>query len=190
MSVRFLHLDTFNFIQTDEETWLFSGLSLIQNGYPESWTVFWESYGEYHWSRIGGVQEVVVRPYLDHPPLFQLLIGGWGMLTGNTGATPFDWKIIRIPMIVIAGLSIGMTTLLVKKIGTTGWAFFTLISFLFLPSHILTSRIIAAEHLIALCMTAVVVACYSYSTSQNIKQGQYKKYFLAVILLLSFLSPL
>lgn len=188
--IRVVNLSAFNLIKSDEETWLLSGLSLLQKGYPESWTVFWETYGNYYWTTMGGEEIVVISPYLDHPPLFQLIIGGWALLTGNTGSEAFNWIELRFIMIAIAFLTITTTTLFVARVCNREWGILTLISISFLPSHILSSRIIAAEHLIALVLMAVLLTLYFHWRDQDRKSSPAVRWPLYSILLLSFLAPL
>ena len=158
--LRATNLAAFHNIQNDEETWVMSGLSLLETGIPQSWTVFWETYGNYHWSLVGGEEKVVVTPYFDHPPLFQLLIGSWGHMVGQRLEAPFDWVRLRIPMIIISIATICVTAWWIYLLFGKAWAGFTLLSFVVLPSHILSSRLIAAEHLIALLLMITLVAVY------------------------------
>lgn len=188
--VRLVNLPAFNFIKADEETWLLSGLSLLKTGEPESWTAFWETYDQYYWSYAGGETRVVVRPYLDHPPLFQLFMGGWAVVTGNNGDVAFDWMVLRIPMILIAMLTIITTSFFVSKVFSFEWGAFTLFSFIVIPSHIVSSRIIAAEHLIALLLVGTLLACYWQVTQYSEKKPHTMSWPLFLILLLSFLAPL
>jgi hypothetical protein len=186
--IRSINLDKLDTIQNDEETWVLSGISLIQKGYPESWTVFWETYGEYHWSYIGGKQRVVVHPYLDHPPLFQLLMGGWAHVTENASRAPFDWTVLRIPMILVGMLTIVGTSLWVYHAYSTQWAIFTAASYIVLPTHILATRIIAAEHILALLLVVVVVALVKFL--ENGVQKRYAVGLLMFVCLVVFIAPL
>ncbi len=187
--VRTVELSKLNPIQDDEESWIISGVSLLENGYPESWTAFWNTYGTYHWSYLGGKERVVVRPYLDHPPGFQLLIGGWAVVTGNDTESSFNWSVLRVPMIFLALLTIFFTTLFVYKMFSRYWAVLTFLSFVVLPTHIIATRMIAAEHLIVLLMviTLYVLALYSHLEK---KVKRHTPWLLVVLCITAFCAPL
>lgn len=141
------NLGEFRPMDPDEVSWLMVGTSLIKTGKPTAWTMFGGAYG-----KAGIAAGETVTPYLDHPPLFSLLVGGWAYWLGETNAAQFNWELVRIPMIVISVLTIIVTWLFVRRVFGGTMANFVLLAFVFFPTHVVTSRIIAAEHLIGLLL--------------------------------------
>ncbi len=192
--VRSMNLSEFRTTEADEETWVMSGISLLTKGQPQSWTVFWDTYGSYEGLIFGGKEHVVVTPYLDHPPAFQIFIGSWALLSGNDGITVFNWSALRIPMIVIAVLTIGITSIFVSRVFGADWGVLTCISFSALPSHILSSRIIAAENLLALLLMSALLLTFlllngKYEKEINQKTAVYSWQFWLIVGI-CFIAPL
>ncbi len=80
---------------TDEFHYLWAGLTLMDKGSPESWS-FLHAYsqqkaligsGEYRL----GMGFHIVKPALDHPPLFSLVVGAYAKMTGSVlGTVPLQ----------------------------------------------------------------------------------------------------
>src|SRR5688572_7985044 len=69
----------------DEYHYVWAGLSLLEEGRPTTWSFLW-AYAQLG-ARIGTIQYegqhfYIVRPGLDHPPLFSLLAGGFARSVG------------------------------------------------------------------------------------------------------------
>ncbi|MFH1354200.1 MAG: glycosyltransferase family 39 protein [bacterium] len=182
------NLGGFHPMDADEKSWLMVGVSLLNERVPSSWSLF---------SHLGVAREAgcgqVMTPFLAHPPLFGLLIGGWARLTGQDDWCNFNWALIRVPMIIISVLTISVTYLLVKKLFGGRLALFTILAFVFFPSHIVTSRIVAAEHLVGLLL---ILGLYLFVLFETI-ETEYKRkmagagmVFLCVVSLLIKLSAI
>ena len=123
------------------------GSSLIRTGKPTSWSIFHRAY------KAAGIPESTDRTYtpaLDHPPLFSLLIGGWAVAIGERDLHHLTWSRLRVPMIGVALLSLWATWRFAGLLFGARVARFTLLAMTFMPSHIVTSRIIAVEHVTGL----------------------------------------
>lgn len=188
--LRVFRLDKFNTITSDEETWIISGLSLLNSGQPESWTVFWETYeamGEVYWKEVGDENRVLVKPYLDHPPVFQMLMGSWAALTQNNGDTVFNWWWLRLPMIGTALATITLTAVLARRLFDSVTAILSTVSFLVLPAHILAARVVAAEQLLALLLVGSLVLVQQYlDTKRQSSLG----WELGVLIFITFMAIL
>ena len=187
LGLRSIQLSEFRNIELDERAWILSGTSLLQTGLPRSWTAFWELYpmDSYTTVELGGKSDTVVQPYLDHPPLFSIMVGGWSILTGNATAGAFNWTVLRFPMIVISVLTILFTGLFVDQVFGRRHAWLTIISYSVLPVAVVSARIIAAEHVMAMLMMLglALLARYVYHP------GDHRKILLSLSLI-SFLAPL
>ncbi len=170
------------FLNNDEKSWLFNGTSLLSEGEPASWTIFWDREGV-----VSRMCNTVVVPYLAHPPLFSLLIGGWANIVGETDWCDINWGLIRLPMWLISGLTLWLTFWLMLQVGGKRMAVFSLAAFTFFPSHVVASRIVAAEHFIALLMLAAMAGWQKYETIKTKKQ---KRLIVGLLLLVSIIAPL
>ncbi|MEK7499544.1 MAG: phospholipid carrier-dependent glycosyltransferase, partial [Patescibacteria group bacterium] len=169
LCVRTQNLGALHPFENDEQSWLLMGTSLLQQGIPVSWTVFWDKYPTTEIFRYGGLEQLVVTPFLDHPPLFGLFIGAWAALTGNNTYRPLDWMALRMPMIALAMGTILFTGLFINKLFHSTLASVTAIVFLFFPAHIVASRFIAAEHAIAFLfmLSLYVFAVFDSENNKN-----------------------
>jgi hypothetical protein len=65
----------------DEYAWAWSGMTLLREGTPKAWSYL----GYYHdkpWITWRSWGYKIVRPWLDHPPLFSAVMGAW-MVAGG-----------------------------------------------------------------------------------------------------------
>ena len=166
-------LSEFRPSELDEKSWLMVGVSLFDTGVPSAWTIYDEVYGP-----AGALFGPVVKPYLDHPPLFSLFVGGWAYLLGENNPENFHWGLVRWPMIGIALASILVTFLFVRRVFGVAQALLTLSAFVFFPSHIIASRIIAPEHLIGLF---VILGLYLYAVYEQTERRRVR--LLSVVFL-------
>ena len=65
----------------DEYAWAWSGMTLLHDGTPKAWS-YLGCYHDLPWMSWRGWGYKIVRPWLDHPPLFSVVMGAW-MLAGG-----------------------------------------------------------------------------------------------------------
>ena len=184
--LRIVNLGDFQPILDDEKTWLMVGTSVIQTGVPSTWTLFYDAYMR------GGImpQGNIVTPYLDHPPLFSLMVGGWAWLVGETDVQNMDWAKVRLPMIILSIATIGLLYVYTKRVFGPTLALFTLAAMVFFPSHVVSSRFVAAEHWIGFLLIGGLYAYDVYSRSANQRQRSIAWYTLGAISLTAILVKL
>lgn len=143
----------------DEVAWTYLGSSLLADHVPTSWSYF-KSYGvEYQFKASlrptdGGQTEApLVRPVLDHPPLFSLLPG-----LAHWVSTTFkqqSWlefpaaTVFRAPMILLGTLNVFLLYLAAKYIlPNKKWALLAALFYAVWPAAVFSSRLVVAENLI------------------------------------------
>ncbi len=179
------NLGEFHPIDPDETSWLMVGTSLIATGEPTGWTIFQGVY-----FNAGVNAEALVTPYLDHPPLFSLIVGGWAYALGETDMKKLNWELVRIPMIVISILTIIFTYLFVRRAFGNTLAVFVLLAFVFFPSHVVTSRIIAAEHFIGLLLMIGLYLFVVFETTENSRVKRIMAMMMALLCVVSLMVKL
>ena len=180
--IRVQNLSSLHPFELDERVWLLAGTSLIQKGIPASWTIYWDKYKHIETTIYGGQNHVVVTPFLDHPPLFGIGMGAWAILTGNNTSKPLDWAILRLPMIALAIGTIVFTWLLLNQLFNPALATLTLVAFSFFPAHIIASRFIVAENIIAFLLVMCLWA-FSIIDTESRKKSHKTVFATAVIIL-------
>src|SRR3989344_8224923 len=68
----------------DEYAWTWLGISLINDNVPQSWSRH-PQYSNREDIIYQKTAFVLVKPYLEHPPLFGLVAGSYALLTGTEG---------------------------------------------------------------------------------------------------------
>ena len=66
----------------DEWAWAWAGLTLLTSGVPTGWS-YLGGYHAYHVIHLHGAGYPLVTPWLDHPPLFPLVVGASELLFGQ-----------------------------------------------------------------------------------------------------------
>lgn len=143
----------------DEYAWTWQGMNLIQQGVPISWS----PHPQYVNSQSIIYQQThfrIVRPFLEHPPLFGIVAGGFAILNGATDMYSLHLSQIRPLALILGMLSLALiialsTELYGKKIGI-----FVGILYATIPTIVIGSRIVQNENffipvwLFALFLTA------------------------------------
>lgn len=111
---RLIHYDQFPVYgeTQDEVAWTWLGSSLLKEGVPSAWSKF-SAYEGFEYKRIVGFGSLV-RPFLDHPPLFSLIPGFVHLATSEWSQIP-SVRVIRFPMIFLGTLNVFLLFLVAKK---------------------------------------------------------------------------
>lgn len=161
--LRFFHYPQFPvFGETADETaWTWLGSSLIQEGRPTSWSYFSQYVPDYVFRYDPNGQAPLVRPALDHPPLFSLLPGSIHSLMGAWDQAP-SAVAIRLPMVLLGTINtllffLVAYTLYNKRLKPT---LFASVLFATIPSIVFLSRLVVAENLMVtlLLLTALLIS--------------------------------
>jgi 4-amino-4-deoxy-L-arabinose transferase-like glycosyltransferase len=131
----------------DESAWAFLGSSIIQEGQPTSWSYF-AAYEKANIFELRENEAPLVRPALDHPPLFSLLPGLAHSLKNNWDSFP-SIKLIRFPMIILGTINVGLLFILADKyFKKKRWVYLTSLIYATAPSFVFASRLVVAENLL------------------------------------------
>ena len=106
----------------DEFAWTFLGLSLWEKGVPTSWSPHAAYKNRIEYSNPQGARFTLVTPYLEHPPLFGLISGGFARLNGVTSFDEVNISKIRPLALLLGVFSIFTVYLLASLVygSTTG----------------------------------------------------------------------
>jgi len=129
----------------DEFAWTWLGINLIQNHSPISWS----SQPQYNNRRhliYQGAAFWIVKPYLEHPPLFGLVAGGFAILNGAKDMYSVTLPIIRPLSLILGAFSIFMIFLLSKEIYGRKVALVSSLLYATVPTIVIGSRIVQNEN--------------------------------------------
>jgi hypothetical protein len=98
----------------DEIQFTWAGLNLIQHGDPYTWS-YYPGYPGYDAVTAFGLTLPVVHHWMDHPPLFSLLMGGWVWLLGVRDMTGFTALQVRLVPVAFGTATIPLVQLLARR---------------------------------------------------------------------------
>jgi hypothetical protein len=159
LALRAYHLErTPHFNETsDEFAWTWSGMSLLQTGTPTAWT-FLPAYGNVPWTPWSGYQFHMVKPWLDHPPLFSLLMGAWMRLGGYQDIFRVDLYYMRLSSLLFFCANFWLTFVLLGKYFERAVVTLALGLFAVAPIVVLDHRLVISEHFLLMVYTLVHLA--------------------------------
>lgn len=140
----------------DERAWTWLGASLLTDGQPTSWSLF-HSYTDDYVYQDRGDNAPLVRPALDHPPLFSLIPGAFHLLSGQGTYDAPSQTAIRFPMVLIGTLNAFLFALLAYRLTDKKTAFLVSLFFASSPLVVASSRLVVADNLLATLVLAVLL---------------------------------
>lgn len=129
----------------DEFAWTWLGINLIQKGVPISWSTH-PQYKEKQEIRYQGASFLLVRPYLEHPPLFGLVSGAFALLSNVKDMYGVTLQKIRPLAIILGTFSILIVYLLTKEFYGTGVALISSLLYATVPTIAIGSRLVQNEN--------------------------------------------
>lgn len=148
----------------DEYAWAFLGSSLIQTGTPVSWSYF-EAYTPFDYFLLGANEYPMVRPALDHPPLFALIPGIMHSLR-SPWSDFASITVIRFPMVLIGTLNVLLVYFVGKKLfSDTLTPLLATAIYGIGPLFVFSSRLVVAEN--ALVTLFLVSSLVLFSDLKN-----------------------
>lgn len=167
----------------DEIAWTWLGASILQDGQPTSWSYF-HSYGDggYVYKQ-GPVHAPLVRPAVDHPPLFAFIPGIAHRLTEPKWDVLPDYKVIRVPMLVLGALSVALfgywTSLVLEK----RWSLLATFMYAVIPTFVFASRVVVSENLLVIWLLVLGILLHHWDHLSKKKKHLKKKYQVAFVAL-------
>lgn len=132
----------------DEFDWAWMGLGLLRKGVPYGWSNL-RVYPPGSSATINGRFFEIVHPFLDHPPLFGLIVGAVAWLQGARELTDVTAGMVRPVPIVLSILTLGLAYMLGRRVFGPGPAMVAAVLLATAPAAVLVQRQTEAESLLA-----------------------------------------
>lgn len=133
---------------SDEYTYAFLGLSLLNSGVPSSWSHF-SAYTNRYDLTINGTYFPMVSPYFDHPPLFGLLVGSWAKLSGEQTFSKVTLATIRLVPIILSTITAILIYLLTRHLYGNSTALLASVIYSSVTIFVMHHRVVLAENLLS-----------------------------------------
>jgi 4-amino-4-deoxy-L-arabinose transferase-like glycosyltransferase len=129
----------------DEYAWTWLGMNLIQNQTPESWSPH-QQYQNRKIIKYQGAYFSLVKPYLEHPPFFGLIAGGWAIANGVKDIYHTDLNHIRSLALLLGVLSIFIMYIFAAQIYGFKIGLLSSLIYATVPTVVIGSRIVENEN--------------------------------------------
>jgi 4-amino-4-deoxy-L-arabinose transferase-like glycosyltransferase len=160
----------------DEFAWTWLGINLIQNNVPISWSPH-PQYKDRKEIKYQGAAFLLVKPYLEHPPLFGLVAGSFAMLNGAKDMYDVTLEKIRPLSLILGAVSMVAVFLLTKELYGNLTAFLSVALYATVPTIVIGSRIVQNENfLIPFWLLSL------YLVTKYLKSGKKKFRNFAIII--------
>ncbi len=129
----------------DEYAWTWQGMNLIEKGVPISWS----PHPQYKNAKEIIYQKThfrLVTPYLEHPPLFGLVAGGFAILRGAQDMYHLELRYIRPLALLLGTISIFLVYLLASEIYDKRVGILSSVLYAVVPTVAVGSRIVQNEN--------------------------------------------
>lgn len=146
------------------------GLSLIEKGVPIAWSdlpvyekkhIFWEGVVK-NYSGRGTIGVRLIKPWLDEPPLFSLIVGGISKLYRSENFTIVSPYIIRIPSLLFSFVCLLLLYFIAKILFGRWTALLSLLIYGTIPTVVFGSRLAVAENMITMFYLIVLFLFLNY----------------------------
>ncbi|HXM53749.1 MAG TPA: glycosyltransferase family 39 protein [Candidatus Dormibacteraeota bacterium] len=167
----------------DEIQFTWAGLNLIKHGDPITWS-YYPGYPAYEAFKAFGTTVPVVHHWMDHPPLFSLLMGGWVWLLGVRDMTGFTAAQVRVIPVVASTLTVPLVHLLGRRFIGAPAALVGALLLATAPAAVLLGRQAEPESVQAVMLLA------SLLLTLRAVEGRGGRWTLAALLAIGVTAPL
>jgi 4-amino-4-deoxy-L-arabinose transferase-like glycosyltransferase len=129
----------------DEFAWTWQGINLIQKGIPISWSPH-PQYTQKKHLIYQGAAFWIVKPYLEHPPLFGLVAASFALLNGVSDMYHVTLDKIRPLSLILGTFSIFMIFVLCKELYDKKTALIASLLYATIPTIVIGSRLVQNEN--------------------------------------------
>jgi len=170
----------------DEWAWAWAGVTLLTAGVPTGWS-YLSGYPAYHVIHLHGAGYPLVTPWLDHPPLFPLVIGASELLFGQHSIAAASTAAIRLPPVLLGTVSIGLTQVAGRRLVGRGAALAGAALLALSPAAVLLAREVESEALLAPLLLVGIWLLHRLGTGEG---GRREELGLAAVCLLAVLTKI
>lgn len=161
----------------DEYAWTWLGMSLWNTGIPTSWSPHHAYTNRRSYINPKGGAFTLVTPYLEHPPIFGLVAGGFAILTGERSFGDLDIRTIRLLALALGTLSIFAVYLLAREAHGRDIGLLSGFLYAIIPSVAVGSRLVQNENFfIPLFLLSL------YFTHRYIEHGSKSSVYPAILI--------
>jgi 4-amino-4-deoxy-L-arabinose transferase-like glycosyltransferase len=169
----------------DELAWTWAGLSLLEDHSPTSWSYLLAYPHVFAIPEPDNGQLLPgVHPWLDHPPLFALFMGGYAWLAGERHFQDVSDAVIRLPVIALSLLTLLLGYVFGRRLLGPAPAIVGAALFALTPAAVLSSREVESEAVLAPLLLLALLILHRLLRSET------RRFEPLLLLLICALAPL
>ncbi len=158
---------------SDEFAWTWSGMTLLKDHKPRAWSML-PVYGNVPWTDWKGHGYKFVSPWLDHPPLFSVVMGLWMRLMGAKTIDDASLHSMRACSLLFFIFNFWLLWRLAREFFDPAVVLVGLGIFAISPLAVLQQRLVISENLILLLYLV------AHLSILRCEQTQQKRYLLPI----------
>ncbi len=148
----------------DEYAWTWAGMTILQEHTPRSWSYLagYPTHVQLMWR---GHEYHIVRPWLDHPPLFAVVMGGWMLAAGYHDIFGVDLAWMRwLSIWLFVGNFLALLAL-ARRYFPTDAVLLGLCCFALAPLAVVNQKLVVSENFFVLVWMLTQLAVLRYDES-------------------------
>ncbi len=146
----------------DEYAWTWLGVNLIKTGIPVSWSPHPQYEKRTHYVAPAGARFWLVEPYLEHPPLFGLVAGGYAVFRGARDMYDVSFGVIREFALLLGASAIVMVYVFASRIYGVNVGLLSALLYAISPTVVIGSRIMQNENFFISLFLGILVFVHKY----------------------------
>jgi hypothetical protein len=168
--LRLYHLDQFpeRNRTADEYAWTWSGMTLLAEGTPRAWS-WLGGYPGFPVIKWRGNDYRIVKPWLDHPPLYPIFVGAFMHATGTHDPFAVELLPMRLSTMLLFVISFWLFYLVLKRYEDPTLTLLALAFWSVAPTAVWNGRLVMAEQLMLPLALAGWLALDRWTASQRRK---------------------
>jgi Dolichyl-phosphate-mannose-protein mannosyltransferase len=168
LSLRLYHLDRFpeRNRTADEYAWTWSGMTLLAEGVPRAWS-WLPGYAGFPVQTWRGNQYRIVKPWLDHPPLYPIYVGAFVHATGTHDIFAVELGVMRASTMVLWAAAFFLFWAVARRYAEPPLVLLALAFWATAPPSVWNGRLVMAEQLMLPLALAGWLALLKYAETRR-----------------------
>jgi len=146
----------------DEYAWTWLGVNLLTTGVPVSWSPHPQYKERMHYVSPKGARFWLVRPYLEHPPVFGILAGAYSIARGATDMYSVSFENMRELALILGTASIVLVYVFAAGMYGNPVGLMAALFYAVAPTTVIGSRILQNENFFIPVLLTMLILIRKY----------------------------
>ncbi len=170
----------------DEYAWTWCGMTLLGEGVPRAWS-WMPAYGNVPVTVWQGDHYRLVKPWLDHPPLYPLYVGAFMRAVGARDIFAVNLGAARLSNLPLFAATFFLLFAVARRVADEAHALLTLAFYAVAPTAVWNGRLVMAEELM---LTLALAGWYALQLYGDADKPSQRRAWLVAVGVAAALLPL